>query len=455
MALRHGLIGPFVAAALILLGGGRGALANGFFIPQQSAASIGRAFAGDSALATDASTTFFNPAGMVRLERAEIVAGASLLRPTVDFDNRGSTASTPGTLGGDAPYAGGSGGDPGSLAAAPSLFAAAPLTPRTWLGLAVSAPFGLSLDYDDRWFGRYDSIETKLLTLDAAPVVAFHLIPDVLAIGGGLNLRYVDARLTSAIPDTLAPGGPSTETDGHSRLTADAWDLGFNLGAHLQLGNTRFGLHYRSGFRHQLDGSLRISDLGGALASANGRFDTTIDFDTPAVLSFGVVHAIPSINLRLLGEVRHFNWSQFDEVRIRFADDQQDDLVLRQSFRDSYTIALGVEYDALQELGHDQRPRAKLTLRAGAQYDRTPTVDRFRNTSLPDADRLWLGVGATYRMTEQASLDAAANYGFFRDADLDLDRTLFAGTPAEGTVNIRGRAEPAFGTISAAVRWRF
>jgi long-chain fatty acid transport protein len=290
------------------------------------------------------------------------------------------------------------------------------------------------------------------MTIDLSPVVAIDLIPGVLAIGGGLNARYVDGRLTAAVPDTLAPGGPSVETDGRSRLTGDEWGLGFNVGAHLQLGTTRFGAHYRSGFHHKLKGDFRISGLNGPLAAANGTFNATTDFDTPSVLSLGVAQAIPAIGLRLLGEFRYFNWSRFDAIRIEPAGDAPEDVTLPQSFRDSFTVALGAEYDLLHEPG---RPQAQLTLRSGVQYDRTPTVNRYRNTSLPDADRLWFGVGATYRLTERTSFDVAANYAFFRDAKIDLDRTFFDGTPAEGTANVKGRAKPAFVTISAAVRLQF
>jgi long-chain fatty acid transport protein len=441
-----------VVSAAVQSGGAAG---NGFFIPQQGAGSIGRSFAGDTALARDATTAFFNPAGMVHLDGGEIVVGASLLRPTVDFGNRGSSASTPGTLGASVPYPGGDGGDPGSWAPAPHAFAAVPLKERVWAGLALAAPFGLGLDYDDDWFGRYDSIETELLTLDVSPVLAFELISDVLAIGGGLNLRYADVRLTRAVPDTLAPGGPSLATDGRSELDGSGWNAGFNVAAHLQLEATRLGLQYRSGFEHELDGSFDISGLHGALAAANGDFDATTVFETPGVLSLGVVHAMPAARLRLLGEVRYFDWSRFDAVRVALDGGAGGDLVLPQDHHDSFTVALGLEYDLIPDRRDPFGSRAVLTLRAGAQYDRTPTDDELRNTSLPDADRLWLGIGATWRLSERLSIDVAGSYAFFRDADIDLERTFFEGTPAEGTVNIAGVAEPNFGTLALDVRWQF
>jgi long-chain fatty acid transport protein len=110
-------------------------------------------------------------------------------------------------------------------------------------------------------------------------------------------------------------------------------------------------------------------------------------------------------------------------------------------------------YDWGSKLADGLRP--ELTLRAGIQYDKTPTDDRFRNTNLPDGDRIWFGVGATYSINTSLSIDGAANYAVFRGADVDLGRTFFAGTPAEGSVQITGRAQPSFSTLSVALRHRF
>ena len=53
--------------------------ASSFALIEQSASGQGSAYAGASAIAEDASTIFFNPAGMTRLSGQQIVvAGCSL-----------------------------------------------------------------------------------------------------------------------------------------------------------------------------------------------------------------------------------------------------------------------------------------------------------------------------------------------------------------------------------------
>ena len=68
-----------------------------------------------------------------------------------------------------------------------------------------------------------------------------------------------------------------------------------------------------------------------------------------------------------------------------------------QFYRDTYSMALGAEYDV------DDR----LTLRAGTMFDESPITDEYRTTRVPDGDRTWLSVGASYDINDTftASLD--------------------------------------------------
>lgn len=77
-----------VTSILALLAGAQSASAAGFYIKEQSVTGLGRAFAGELAMAEDASTIFFNPAGMTRLQGPEATAGVHLLVPRADLDNR-------------------------------------------------------------------------------------------------------------------------------------------------------------------------------------------------------------------------------------------------------------------------------------------------------------------------------------------------------------------------------
>lgn len=432
------------AAAAVTLALPPAARASGFYILQQSPTSMGRSFAGDAAVAGDAATAFFNPAGMARLEANEVMAHVTLVRPSVSFGATGVSVATPGSGGIAVDAGGGDGGDPGSLALVGGAFLAVEPVEHLWAGLSLTAPFGLALEYDADYFGRYDSIETSLLTANVSPVVAYDVIPGRLAIGGGIDIQYADAKLTRAVPNPLVPGGPSPATDGLLELDGTHLDVGFNVGAHLTLGATRIGAHYRSGMTHDLDGSAEVSGLTGPLAGLNGDFDATTSIDLPEILTLGVAHAFEETGVRALAEVRFFRWSAFDRLDVDAENDSLDQsLAFR--FRDSFVVSVGAEWDASPEW----------TLRAGASYDRTPTIDRLRNTSLPDADRIWLGAGATYAISDRFEVDAAVNAAIFMDGEVDRTETVFGGTPVASEQRTTGTAALDFFTAAIGVRWRF
>ena len=61
--------------------------AAGFALIEQSASGMGNAFAGGGAVAEDASTIYFNPAGMTYIEGTQLVGALHLIKPTVEFNN--------------------------------------------------------------------------------------------------------------------------------------------------------------------------------------------------------------------------------------------------------------------------------------------------------------------------------------------------------------------------------
>lgn len=119
--------------------------AAAFYLQEQSARASGRAYAGEAAAPEDASTIFYNPAGMTELKRSEAQIGAYVMAPNADISNRGSTASVGG--GPASPFIGKNddGFDPQTFG---NLYLATPAAQGLWLGLGVTVPFGLAAHYD-------------------------------------------------------------------------------------------------------------------------------------------------------------------------------------------------------------------------------------------------------------------------------------------------------------------
>ncbi|AKJ94408.1 aromatic hydrocarbon degradation protein [Thioalkalivibrio versutus] len=395
-------------------------LAAGFYLQEQGVSGLGRAYAGEAAIASDASTIHFNPAGMTRLESNELQAGVHLLIPNAEVNRRGTTIN--GT-----PYDGGrDSSNPYDPTPIPNLYWAEQYSDRVWLGFGLTAPFGLKNEYNDDFFARYDSLESDLQVLNLQPSIAFELT-DRISIGGGLDLQYAEATLRSATPGGLPP---SAATDGEFELEGDNWDVGFNIGMQFDLNDdTRLGIHYRDGITHTLKGT--------ATSTQQGVLPGRADLKLPDIASIGIQHRF---NDRWTGLAQYtwFNWSNFDEIRIQLP--QGNEQVLEQNYRNSYALAVGAEYA--------MNPR--WTLRGGIQYDQTPTQTDGRSTRTPDGDRTWFSFGASYASSERFTFDLGYSYIHIASEDLDITRS-FNGTD----INMQGTTKGHVHVLSAAMRYHF
>lgn len=412
--------------------------AAGFFIQEQSVKGQGAAFAGQAANPEDASTVFFNPAGMTRLKKPMLTAGAAIVMPQAKFSNRGSVAK----LDAAPPFAAFSGAgapDPYDGIAVPSFFAAMPVTGNVWAGLGVASPFGLGNDYGQAWFGRYNSTKNVLQTVDISPSLAWQ-VDDRLSIGGGLDIQHARAVLENALP---APGVFTPATDGFTRLSGSGLAFGFNAGMLYDFDDrTSFGLHYRSGISNELDGDVAVTGLAGPLAAFNGTRQAKARLKLPDVAALGISHDITP-DVTLLGGVNWYGWSNFNEIRVRFDNGDPDDATT-QNYKNTWGAALGLSW----------RASDALTLRTGFQYDQTPSVDAFRSTRIPDSTRYWLSAGGSWAWNDRLSLDFAATHIFMEDADIRLTDTFYAGGAAS-SVRTVANTQNQIDILSLQANWAF
>jgi long-chain fatty acid transport protein len=418
--------------------------ATGFFISGQTPTAVGRALAGNNVMAEDATTVFWNPAGMTHLARAQAVSTGSIFNPTVGVSNDGTTAVVPvqGTRSlsteNDSELNG------GEAAFVPGFALAQPLGERWWFGLSASSPYGLSTRYPNSWFGRYDSQESSLLTVDLAPSVAFKLNRSV-SFGAGVDIQYAHTKLVNALPNPVTPGGPSAATDGQFHLRADDISLGFNIGAMIDIDDaTRVALHYRSAVEHQLQGTATTSGLTGPLALANGRSTGSASFYLPGVLSVGAAHSVG--NVTWLARCSWSDWSGLDEVRIRF-DNGTPDQIRALRFQDAYMLALGAEV-------RPRGPNDAWTWRGGFAYESAISRDSFRNSSIPDSNHYWASLGFTYRR-DTLRFDFGYAHLFYDGTFIDLTQTFYGQTPLQTTVFTKARVQNETDILSMGVGLTF
>src|SRR3954471_16489872 len=250
-------------AALIVTAAGP-AEAAGFYLQEQSVRGWGRANSGEVADRGPASL-WWNPASIAGADEAEAAFGATAIFPRGTVADQGTLIDRPVVppvpVGGISSLS-----DPIQRGVAPNSAFALPLGDRIAIGLAVTAPFSFTSDYDPTGWQRYSAIRSRLITLDVQPSIAV-VATDWLSVGAALNVEYSDAWLSNALPN-LAPGSP----DARLRLTGDGWDLGWSAGVQLRPADrVTIGLAYKSAVDHKLEGPVDISGLAGPLAARNVR----------------------------------------------------------------------------------------------------------------------------------------------------------------------------------------
>ena len=102
------------------------------------------------------------------------------------------------------------------------------------LGIGATVPFGLAVDYDPNWVGRYQSLRSELRTADYGFSAAYKW--KFISVGAGFDAEYASAVLSNAIDFGLigfanhVPGYAPGSADGVVRLEGSDVSYGFNAG---------------------------------------------------------------------------------------------------------------------------------------------------------------------------------------------------------------------------------
>ena len=409
---KFSIIRTGLMAAATLIVGASAANAAGFYIQEQSVRGLGSAFSGSTTTLNDASTVYFNPAGMTQLPGLQAQAGVHVIIPDSKIKDTGTTAGTAAGL-----PLGGSAGNPYDATPVPNGFVTYQATNNLWVGLGVTAPFGLASDYGSTWFGRFDSTKTELAVIDVQPTIAYK-INDQWSIGGGMNIQHASANLQNNV--VLGAG-----VEGNSKLSGDDFGYGYSLGIQYKpWESTTFGLSYKSEVHHELDGDIEVKLLSGATVAA-ATSGGSAKLNTPDHLTLGGAHKVTD-RLTLQGQATWFGWSNFDQIQA-VRDSGAVASTVQQNYQNTWAFAVGAEY-----MVNDA-----WTVRGGLQFDETPTTDEFRTSRTPDGDRTWVSLGATYGLNDKIDLDMAATYIDVEDGTINVARgngTMTADT--EGSVGI-------------------
>ncbi len=410
------------------------AMAAGFQLQNQNGAGTSSAYAGAAAMADDASTIFFNPAGMTFLPEGHTVSvGGTILQRSLRYDDRGTT-----TITGTALQPGSDGGQAGGVSLIPVAFYTMSLTPDLRFGFGITAPFGNKTEYDKDFKGSYQGYYSHIKTLNLNPSIAYRVTP-TLSVGAGINYQKIDADLRSFTPIPQVGGVFNTKLEGDDT----AW--GWNVGAIWQVSpSTRIGVTYRSSVDYDVEGTLKLALPAavpaplGALRSRNVK----VGVELPETASIAVFQKL-SDKWDMMGDFTWTGWSSLPELKAVSKASGAAISSERLGFDDSWRVGFGGQFHQSDSL----------KLRAGIAYDRTPVPNKVdRTVRLPDTDRYWVAFGARYFFSPNSSIDVGYAHIFFEKGKIDR-RTLLSGTPTGQFV--RGEFETSANLLSAQFNHTF
>ena len=413
--------------------------AAGFQLKENSVKSQGSSFAGTAAKTGDSSVVTNNPAVMTQFEGSTFQIDVTAIDLNYEFEGTATDAF-------GRPMTGSNGGNAGGVTPVPAMSYIRKLDNGVALGAMISAPFGLKTEYDDNWVGRYFAHTSDVQIVDLALSGAID-ITDRFSVGIGAIISRADVTLSRSVDfGTLLYSNPQTRplpfalpqaADGFVEIQGDDTGFGWLVGAHFRPTDSfALGVSYRSEIDYDLVGTADWT-VPGNVAAVFGASPMTAPLfqdgpggaklTTPSVLQVGA-HWQVNDRFALSASWAETGWSSLEEVRIEFANPDPD-AVEPFEWSDSTFVSLGAEY----------KLNDTWTLRGGIADDQTPTSLVHRTPRLPDDDRRWYSIGATWAVSD--ALDVNFAFSHLKPDNPRVDATSSGSRivgPFDGSANLYG-----------------
>ncbi len=369
--------------------------AAAFQLNEHSASGLGRAYAGEAAIADNAAVLSRNPAAMTTFDKMALSVSGTYIKPDVDVE---------GKIAGAIPA---SESDIAPDAFVPASYFIQPLNDQWAWGIGLFSNYGLSTEYSKTFAAGAGAGDTELLTFNINPNIAYR-INSSFSVGAGINAVYAAAEL-NRYAGALSAAIPGANSDTRlAHLKGDTWGFGWNVGTLYEINeNNRLALTYRSQVDLSFDG-----DFQGA-TSGNRVVDGNLKLDLPAQAEFAGYHRLNQ-QFAVHYSVNWTDWSAFQELKATSSGCNmpgQPGVCLNkpEKFKDSTRYSLGGTWYV----------NPSWEARIGFAYDNTPIEPEYRSLSIPDSDRVWYSAGATYHIDKDMSVDFGMAYLDGKEVDVN------------------------------------
>jgi|MudIll2142460700_1097286.scaffolds.fasta_scaffold00297_13 long-chain fatty acid transport protein len=396
--------------------------AGGLYLYEIGPQEVGLAAAGWAARAQDASTVFTNPAGMTRLKQSELQLAVQPLYLGVEFDPDSKTTVS------------GKSGDATNWLPTGSLFYVRNITDKFSAGFGIFGYFGLAMDYNNSWVGRYYIDEITLQGFNVMPSVSYK-VNDWLSIGAGLNVMYAIFEQKAKVNNAL-----DSLPDGELKIEDDDVAYGANIGILIETGKaTRFGIQYLSEMSLDFEDRPNFRNLGPGLKAILGRLDKLdLGMTTPDSVMVSAYHEL-SDTWAVMGNVGWQQWSEFGKVDVTVSSETSRSLTADRKYDDTWHVAAGAQY----------RIAEPWLWSFGFAYDSSIVEDKDRTPDLPLGEQWRFGTGINYKWRKSIDLSLAYELLWGGDLPMDVERGPLAG-------RVSGDYDSAhMQFVNLALNWRF
>ncbi|AJR07841.1 aromatic hydrocarbon degradation protein [Photobacterium gaetbulicola] len=390
-------------AAALTLGFSTSTMAAGFQLAEYSATGLGRAFAGEAAMADNASAQFRNPAMLTYLEGTQVSVGAIYVDPNIDVEGdlsiAGHKVST--TKASDIAHS----------AVIPNFYISHRVNEQWAVGLAMATNYGMETELGGDFMATLFGDQANIMSVEINPNVAYK-INDQFSIGAGVRYVMGEGHFGASVPTNLPPmledAVDSWKGQNLKYMEGDDSAWGWQLGGAWQINeNHRIGVNYRSAVDLKLKGEASGLLYGGV---HSGSMALTL----PATAEIASFHQLTD-KLAMHASFNWTDWSSFDKLEANIPSlGATPDLIKEENWEDNYRIALGATYQYT----------SKLAVRTGVAYDTSAVSSEHRTQTIPETDRLWLSLGAGYQWSDALSFDAGFTYIFAKDASMSETEVL-------------------------------
>lgn len=331
-------------------------------------------------------------------------------------------------------------------------------------GLSTQSPFGLETYWPENSPLRYVATDSRLDLVDITPAVAYQVHPMVSVGAGADYINVFNATLNRAVNVNgvnSSLGAPTTTSpDGSSSLNGQAASWGYHAGVVFKPTEQHaFGITYHSKVDLQVNGSVSLAGMSGAMAGLFGgsNFSTSAytDLILPENVQFGYAFK-PNDKWIFEADMSWYHWSAEQDLNIRYPAINPNTLqgatqlaILNQGNptplnpRDAWGFAAGANYKATD----------RLQVRSGFFYVPSAVPQSDFSPAFMDLDRYGITVGAGYALTERLGIDVAYNAIFTHSET--VTNNVGANTTGNPAYNINGNYSDFANLVAVNLTYRF